>query len=279
MGEDNRITPDARDLTYSAVVQTGRIYIAEEEFVSGILTGANCDVVVSAGHAAIYWQNVPRKGWRKGKIRGGGEFSFALPGQGFAQVKMSLVVSGFQHADGLGNDEYDWSIFRLDKPITQNCNEIVITEPNKCKSNLIMPAWHFDRQDSLLVDKSCDIKDILQKKLLVHDCDSKEGSSGAPLLCLANDEAAVVAINVSGLTNKEYYDPGVYGEQGARFDPRQHKNFAVLIQGMFANELTKELRLSRARKEIDIEKKHKNYDGSAIISAPQNHNIASGGLK
>ena len=114
MGPDDRVEVPEQQSPLAAVRQTGMIRIQGEEFVSGLLTGKNCDVVISAGHAAIYWQSIARKGWRKGELRGQGKFRFNLnPKSGADWYSMTLVNSGYEQAVNVGKDEHDWSIFRF----------------------------------------------------------------------------------------------------------------------------------------------------------------------
>ena len=83
---------------------------------------------------------------------------------------------------------------------------------------------------------------------MVHDCDTKDGSSGAPLYCENRAGIVLYAINISGMTLKEYVEPGVYGKGSRNFDFRNHKNFAVTIHGGFLRALESELAASRERK-------------------------------
>jgi hypothetical protein len=70
MGPDDRVEVAKGHGKVDAIRQTGMIHIEGEAFVSGLLTGENCDVAIPAGHAVVYWQSVGRKGWRKGELRG-----------------------------------------------------------------------------------------------------------------------------------------------------------------------------------------------------------------
>ena len=112
----------------------------------------------------------------------------------------------------------------------------------------MMPAFHFDRRNIRLIDRSCKIKDSIGNALIVHDCDTKDGSSGAPLLCENRNGIELLAINISGLTLKEYVEPGIYGKSSKDFDFRNHKNFAVTVHGGFLRALAAELQASKQRK-------------------------------
>lgn len=250
MGPDDRVEVTDGQVEMNAIQQTGMIRIEDEEFVSGLLTGENCDVVISAGHAAIYWESMERKGWQKGKIRGRGKFRFNVdPSAGGDWQNMRLVASGYEHADNVGKDEHDWSIFRISSPTLMNCEIISIMHDGLgCRSELLMPGFHFDRPDTKLVDRSCRVKQTVDRRVIVHDCDSKEGSSGSPLFCQDDDKLALLAINISGLTNKDYFDAGVYGKSGLAFDRRQHKNFAISIGGEFYRALIEEMKASAERR-------------------------------
>ncbi len=110
-----------------------------------------------------------------------------------------------------------------------------------------MPAFHFDKRDKKLIDRTCSIKDSINNGILVHDCDTKDGSSGAPVFCKTNHHMTLIGINISGLTQKTYEDPGVYGQDGLKYHSRRHKNFAVSIHGEFYKALQTELEASATR--------------------------------
>ena len=76
MGQDDRQEINQAESQQPEIMQTGIIQIGDGSFVTGVLTGDNCDVVISAGHAAIYWQSNAMKGWHRGELRGGGKFQF-----------------------------------------------------------------------------------------------------------------------------------------------------------------------------------------------------------
>jgi hypothetical protein len=249
MGLDDRLEVGKSAEQSAEVAQTGMISIRGEQFVSGVLTGENCDVVISAGHAAIHWETVARKGWRKGELRGGGDFRFNLdPKTGLEWQTMTLVSSGYELEENIDEDKHDWSIFRLSKRALPDCENIkIIPNRSDCPGEVIMPGFHFDKPETKLVDNSCSIKRSSGDGVVVHDCDSKDGSSGAPLFCRDNDRSALLAINISGLTRKDYFDAGVYGKAGLNYHVQQHKNFAINISGAFYKALMKELLNSKAR--------------------------------
>ena len=249
MGEDNRKEVTVSESKQPGIRQTGVIRISDEEFVTGIVTGENCDVVISAGHAAIHWQTVERKGWQKGELRGDGRLVFhADPRDVNNGIMMKLVKSGYGEPGNLGEDEYDWSIFRLALPAMKECSNLKIAETQlRCESKIVMPAFHFDKRDKKLIDHTCSIKDSVNHSVLIHDCDTKDGSSGAPVFCRTNHNMTLIGINISGLTQKTYEDPGVYGQDGPEYHSRKHKNFAVSIHGEFYRALQTELEASAIR--------------------------------
>ena len=150
--------------------------------------------------------------------------------------------------ENIDKDKHDWSIFRLSKRALPECENIKIS-PNRsdCPGEVIMPGFHFDKPETKLVDNSCSIKSSSGDGVVVHDCDSKDGSSGAPLFCRNNDRSTLLAINISGLTRKDYFDAGVYGKAGLNYHDQQHKNFAINISGAFYKALMKELFNSKTR--------------------------------
>ncbi len=250
MGTDDRVEAADQQTSLPAVRQTGMIRIEGEEFVSGLLIGDNCDVVISAGHAAIYWQSVARKGWRKGELRGQGRFRFNTdPKTGLDWQDMTLVNSGYQLAANVGEDQHDWSVFRLARPAMAECENIsVMPDSRNCRGNLLMPGFHFDRPQTKLIAPACSVKSVDDDGIIAHDCDSKEGSSGAPLFCRHDGKLSLLAINISGLTHRDYFDAGVYGKSGLRFNNRQHKNFAIYVGGDFYRALMQELKASTKRR-------------------------------
>lgn len=250
MGPDDRLVEQDAGAQPAAVRQAGMIRIQGEAFVSGLLTGANCDVVISAGHAAFYWEDVPHKRWRKGHLRGLGQFYFSIePDEPTLWQALKLVASGYQELEQVGEDEHDWSIFRIDVPLVKNCSVIPLSRrtPN-CDAGLLMPGFHFDKPGSRLLAGNCEVKQVVDGRLIIHDCDSKDGSSGAPLFCPASDTLRLLGINISGLTKRDYYDAGVYGKSGKAFHAREHKNFAIAVDGDFKRALLKELKASEVRK-------------------------------
>ena len=257
MGPDDRQIVSVNQKTPAAIRQTGQIRIFGEAFVTGIVTGANCDVVLSAGHAAFYWQTVERKGWLRGNIRGQGQFSFSLdPLNKHTFIKMDLVRSGYENENNLDYDKHDWSVFRLERPVLNKCEEFhIITTKENCPGTVMMPAFHFDKPDNLLIDRTCRVKGSTRRGNIVHNCDTKEGSSGAPLFCHKDGKLELYAINISGSTEKEYQDPGVYGLEGNTFHIKKHKNHAVSIQAEFYQAVVKEL--GKSKKRFELKLKHK----------------------
>jgi len=250
MGADDRV--EAAGSGEAAVRQTGMIRIQDEDFVSGLLTGENCDVVVSAGHAAIYWQDVARRGWQKGSLRSGGRFYFNLdPARADGWRDMELVASGYRDPDRVGLDAHDWSVFRIARPLSRDCAVIPLWRGGpECESGLVMPGYHFDRPRTRLLARHCGLKQARENAILVHDCDSKEGSSGAPLLCRDGARLSLLAINISGVTHRDYFDAGEYGKSGRRFHRWQHRNFALAVRGEFQQALQGELRASAKRRAL-----------------------------
>ena len=254
MGSDDRSELTAAESRTPAIRQVGRIDIPDGGFVSGLVTGSNCDVVITAGHAAYYVEDSINGDRSRGAARGNGIFRF-YPEPGTDEfIVMELVSSGFQNTGQAGLDIHDWSIFRLQRPAYRDCAKIEYKSGGSgCAGGLLMPAIHFDRRNTRLVDRTCEIKDVMEGRIVVHDCDSKDGSSGAPLLCNTDTGIFVLGINISGVSQRELVDPGEYGQDSKQFDYRNHKNFALNIEGEFLDALEKELRLSLKRKATVLE--------------------------
>ena len=209
MGKDNRQEINREESEQPEIMQTGIIQTGDGSFVTGILTGDNCDVVISAGHAAIYWRSNTARGWVKGELRGGGQFQY-YPDPGSDRkhgIAMVLVRSGLQVAADIDKDSSDWAVFRLSKPALPACRNITfVANGIKCNGHIMMPAFHFDRRDTRLIDRSCKIKDSIGNDIVVHNCDTKDGSSGGPLLCSTRSGIVLLAINISGMTLKEFVE-------------------------------------------------------------------------
>ena len=242
MGDDDRVPVAAvePDPTFR---QTGIVRVFGEELATGLVTGANCDVVVSAGHVLV----APRGNGPPDQAAADPAFVPGGPGSA-AAIPMQLAASGGGTGDDFEDDARDWAIFRLRHPLPGGCQVIgPVTAGDHCVAGVMMPAFHFDRRDTLLVDRDCRVYPSVSSGVRIHDCDSKEGSSGAPLLCRTGGDGALVGINVSGLTRRGYTDPGIYGQRGEGFDPGSHKNYAVAVGGAFRAALERELAASRQR--------------------------------
>lgn len=249
MGQDDRGALNAFEKTLPLVKQTGLIQIQGEAFVTGLVLGNNCDVVVTVGHAVFYWKSMDWKGWRMGKPRGDGKFLFySNPRDKTSGISMSLVKSGYQNIDNIPADEHDWAVFRLAKSAGNICAPVAIERSVVyCDDQLLMPAFHFDFKGRRLIDRDCATKHSVGGRLIIHDCDGKDGSSGAPLICGDSSAARLIGINVGGYTKRGYHDPGIYKIRGANFNMKYHKNYAVSIHGEFYKALQNELELSRVR--------------------------------
>ena len=249
MGSDDRVAASYDDLTRAGISQVGVIRISDDAFVTAIVIGENCDVVVSAGHAAFFWRTVQQRGWIKGQRRVAGTFNFTLnPGQPEPVVALTLVQSGYRQKRHIPDDQYDWAIFRSAHPVMQWCRRIGLEHSKfKCNGKLLMAGYHYDMRQVRLLDKTCTIRDVIADRVIVHDCDTKDGSSGAPLLCVDSDVVTLYGINTSGLSKQSYVEPGVYGQSADQFDFKTRKNFAVAIRGEFLLALERELRASRER--------------------------------
>ena len=238
MGPDDRDELNGAELLQPEIRQVGVITIADGGFVSGFVTGANCDVLVSAGHAAFYAEDAPNGEHRAGSPRADGLSRFSpVPGQD-ELISMTLAGSGFETPANVGQDVHDWAIFRLARPAYQDCRQLNIAgNAMECPGKLLLPAFHYDRRDTRLIDRTCSIRDTLGDRIIVHDCDTKDGSSGAPLLCDDKGVVEVIGINISGVSERELVEPGEYGQDSREYDYRNHKNFALNLGGEFLDAL------------------------------------------
>lgn len=250
MGPDDRSVVTEEDSKKPGIRQIGIIDTRDGGFVTGIVTGANCDVVISAGHAAFQWETDELLGKVKGAPRGEGNLLFFPdPNKQDGGLKIALVKSGYEDIDNVGADMHDWSIFRLEGPVFKDCSVIkYIRNRVECNGQVYFPAYHFDKRSSKLIDKTCSVRDSMGKTIIVHDCDSKDGSSGAPLLCVIGKDMTLIGINISGQALKKANNPTTFGKDGEAFHSRHRKNFALSIHGEFSRALQNELRASERRK-------------------------------
>jgi hypothetical protein len=169
--------------------------------------------------------------------------------QGEDWQSMHLVTTGYEIEENIGKDEHGWSIFRLNSPGTLECKKFSVrVDRQTCRSRLLMPDFHFYRPHTKFLDQSCEVKQRKETSVIAHDCDSKDGASGAPLFCRDNGKLSLLAINISRLTNKYYFDSGVYGQPGKAFNDKRHKNFAISISGDFYRALMREVKVSAQRR-------------------------------
>ncbi len=248
MGQDDRRPASDAETQLPGVRDTGTIRIPGEEFVTGLLVGANCDVVISAGHAAIHWRTIEHRGWVAGERRGDGKLEFSLDPAAAKWHQATLITTGFDRPGNIDQEHNDWALFRLAERASTNCRQLHYENYKvTCRGATFMPGYHFDKRNTRLVDTSCSPKYALKRRLIAHDCDTKDGSSGAPLFCREGAKTYLMGINVSGLTERSYIDPGIYGENGLSFRYHRHENFAVGVHGKFFDAINSALAASKNR--------------------------------
>lgn len=253
MGDDSRAELSEKEAAIPAIRQIGIIDTGDGGFVSGVITGANCDVVISAGHAAFYWENDRLLERVKGARRGNGALRFyPEPDRSTKSMPLTLVVSAYEDPEKVGDDKHDWAIFRLPEPAYAECDVLNIEHSStSCSGKIMFPAYHFDRKRSKLIDNTCSIRDTIGSKIIVHDCDSKDGSSGAPIICQKDERQSLLGLNISGLSLKDANNPSIFGNPGEAFNIKTHKNFAITFHGEFYQALLDELSASAKRKNND----------------------------
>jgi hypothetical protein len=250
MGADSRVELSQEEASITSIRQIGIIDTGDGGFVNGVVTGANCDVVISAGHAAFYWEDNLLLDRVKGARRGNSTILFYPEPQLSSEgTPLTLIASAYEDLEKVGDDKHDWSIFRLPAPAYDQCDLLEIKRSTtSCPGSILFPAYHFDRKRSKLIDNTCSIKDSLGKEIIVHDCDTKDGSSGAPLICESEGRYSLIGINISGLSLKDANNPSIFGNPGEAFNIKTHKNFAITFHGEFYMSLTRELIASESRK-------------------------------
>ena len=262
IGADGRIKLTTEEKEIPEFRQTGIVNIGGEGFGSGIVTGANCDVVLTAAHLIRYNQEDARYFNRRiGELRESWRLNFVPdPSRAIIGYQASLVISGFDDIENirlLGSNEiahqHDWSVLQLSRPAMRQCVQIkYIRDKTTCAGPIRIPAVHIDAYDDVFINDihadPCFIHPTKQKNLILHDCDTKDGASGAPLFCEVDSDLYFIGINAGFAVPDSNYEEPDKGMPGVPFNSQNHVNFAVPLHKDFANALEDALKQSEQRR-------------------------------
>jgi hypothetical protein len=231
---------------------------------SALVVGENCDVAITAAHLL----HDSATGTRKYKrIR----FLPKLPSIAH-YYDGDLVETGF---DGIPKSSFpykgsgrDWAIIRLRKSAFNRCHGIKVkphgikVKPDKtsCNAMINLVGRHSDDIEHKRISKSCwlaEDENPLEyingaSTVVKHNCDTKGGASGAPLLCEEGSNIHVIGIHYG---NNYTRHSGSAKGQVARNQSHHsaaYYNIALLIDGDFGKALQMELNLSKQRRKPDL---------------------------
>jgi len=261
IGEDGRVRLSKEQKSIPEYRQTGLLGIGGEGYGTGLLTGENCDVVLTAAHLVRYnVEDAEKYKNTVGNLRENWRLYFVPdPLKSNAGYHVTLVKSGFDNINNISSRlskraeySHDWSILRLSTPGTTTCKQIrYIKNKTTCDGPIHIPAIHIDAYEDIyindLTNDPCYTYPTDRRDIIQHNCDTKEGASGAPLFCMIEDEFYLIGIN-SGSTvpNKNYKEPD-RGKSGAPFNKGNHANYAIPLHEEFIKAFEAELYRSKQR--------------------------------
>ena len=264
IGEDGRVKLTDEERRIPGFRQTGIIKIGDEGFGTGIVTGANCDVVITAAHLTRYnYETAARYNGALGDLRESWRLNFVPdPMKSNKGYQAELVGSGFDNINNIptyqsnrAEHQHDWSILRISRSAMVNCVPIkFMRDKANCDGPVRIPAVHtdahFDTYINDINDDPCYIRNARRNDLIRHDCDTKEGASGAPLFCETAGELYLIGINSGfAVPNANYKEP-MRGQSGAPYNHTNHVNFAVPLYGEFLKIFEAELKRSEQRRQM-----------------------------
>ena len=137
-----------------------------------------------------------------------------------AQVTGGVYGTDFRDNDASPNPN-DWAIAQLDHPIGDKYGSIPLQVlPLKVFRNnpgtFTMVGYSFDFPDPKIfttlrggrgrtssVQENCSVLGELDDGVLIHNCDTRGGASGGPILAWIDDKPYIVAVNSAELANPE----------------------------------------------------------------------------
>lgn len=220
---------------------------------SAVVLGDNCDVVITSAH--LLYDSATGTGRYK-HIK----FLPNLPSIAH-YYHGDLVETGF---DDIPKNRFpykgggrDWAIIRLRKPAYNRCYRIK-TKPVKmsCNAKINLVGRHNDDMEHKRISKDCRLEDDDSfeyingaSTVIKHNCDTKSGASGSPLLCEEGSNIYVIGIHFGNNYLKHSGEAKGFGVQDQSYRPIKSYNKALLIDGDFGKALQMELGLSKQRRQ------------------------------
>ncbi len=187
IGPDDRVPADSGDTALMSAL--GILYPEGEVGSTAFLIGA-CDVLATARHTVAHPDGTPYADRM--------EF---IPAAGGASIQ---VIAGSVATGASHDDADDWAVMRLAAPVP-GCVPFVpwpiadAALPG-IADRLVLAGYHADLDRQPYVQAGCTIpppclEDTYTAGVIIHDCDSDVGASGAPLHVAIGTRRFVVAVH------------------------------------------------------------------------------------
>lgn len=233
--------------------QTGGLDTASNSG-SALVIGENCDVAITTAHllynsgtGAIKYKHI--------------RFLPNLPSIAH-YYEGDVVETGF---DDIPESRFpykgsgrDWAIIRLRKPAFNRCYRIKV-KPYKtsCNARISLVGRHRDDMWHKRISTNCRLAEDDNSfeyingasTVVKHNCDTKGGASGAPLLCEEGSNIYVIGMHYGNNVLKHSGAAKGFVARGQSYRSVAYFNIALLINGDFGKALRKELALSKQRKQ------------------------------
>ena len=156
-----------------------------------------------------------------------------LMNQGTAEVTEMWIGKSdiYEQENSIEYLQDDWAILRIDRRLgdKQGFYKLdsieSINDRNASGLTLAGYGYFFHGGRQLTVDRECKIRDVWNRGLLGHDCDSSLGDSGAPLLKCDNESCKIVALHTVERPTAE----GVENNTAFRYTP-ELSNVAISVK-------------------------------------------------
>ena len=265
MGDDDRESLTEDEKKVPEFRQVGLVSGKMVSLATSLVTGKNCDVVITNGHVVVGVDGEIRSKESEGFFKFHTDFK---AGRANEFTKMYIVDTGYLPLGYKGEkNRDDWAILRLEEPVFENCQHIPFTAyediGSECskEGELVTVGTHKGDYEEKKINRSCKMfkpdpnesTDDIEKYSIKHDCDTGMFSSGSPIYCKTpGGDLRLIGVNNAGVTSKltdkeidSLYER--FGQPGPEADPESHYNLAVSFWGKFGSALAQELRKSEIR--------------------------------